>query len=936
MRAGLERAFRGHGGVILAEGSAGIGKTALLASAVQAAEATGFEVLAAQGRELEREFGFGVARQLFQGPLAEPGVETAPFAGAAGLVAPLVSPDAPPPSATEAMDSFQVMHGLYWLLANLSDRQPLLVAVDDAHWSDSASLRFLAFAAPRLADLPILLIAMARPTIANQPEPLAAIRAASTVTRIDLEPLSRDAVTGLASDWFGVDVDAGFAAACHRATGGNPFLLLELLAELRRDQIEPNPQSAERVDALGPHAVSTAVLADLAMLSPAASPLARAAAVLETCNVDQAAALAELDTEVARRSADELVGANVLTPAAMLEFRHAIVRNAVYEDIGPNSRAALHARAAKIIAQDERALERAASHLLRSTPGADPETVELLLRAGHSAISRGSPETACSYLIRALAEAADSSMRGEVLWTLGRAEMLAGSPDSRAHLGEALPLLREPSDRIEATRDLATAFVLQLVDEPVRAVDVLECAIEQMDENDVAGRATLGCDLVCFASIGGDRRPRVELEARRIRRLADGGWGEGTTIGRRVLIRAGLDAVMAGEPAGNALDLTETALADGRFLAEERVESAHFPAAVFTFLFSDRIDRAESILNFAIADAQERSSLVGFALASGYRSMTLLRRGALSEAEADARTGLEAAPTPVTIPFLVACLLNVMIEQGSWADADQVLDEHGMSGSPGTSWGSLHLREARGRLRTGQGRAAEGLQDLLEAGELTRGSGTINPAIIPWRSSAALAQHALGTDREAIRLAGEELSLARRFGAPRPVGVALRALGLVESGKQGLDHLHESVEVLAQSPSSLELAHSQIELGAALRRANRRVDARKLLEPALERVQGWGAGALAERALEELRATGARPRRAVLSGVDSLTASERRVAQMAAEGLSNPEIAQRLFVTRKTIEFHLGQCYRKLDISSRGELPGALAPQPGNLHPTPA
>jgi DNA-binding CsgD family transcriptional regulator len=239
-------------------------------------------------------------------------------------------------------------------------------------------------------------------------------------------------------------------------------------------------------------------------------------------------------------------------------------------------------------------------------------------------------------------------------------------------------------------------------------------------------------------------------------------------------------------------------------------------------------------------------------------------------------------------------------------------------------------------LRAAQGRAGEGLRDLLDAGELTSKSGTLNPALIPWRSSAALAQHALGEKREATRLAAEELSLARRFGVPRSLGIALRTLGLVEGGDRGLDRLRESVDVLAESPSLLEAARSQVELGAALRRANRRVDAREQLEPALERAEAWGAAALAEQARDELRATGARPRRAVLSGVDSLTASEKRVARMAAEGLSNPEIAQRLFVTRKTVEFHLGQCYRKLDISSRSQLPDALAPRSGDPQAAPA
>jgi DNA-binding CsgD family transcriptional regulator len=392
---------------------------------------------------------------------------------------------------------------------------------------------------------------------------------------------------------------------------------------------------------------------------------------------------------------------------------------------------------------------------------------------------------------------------------------------------------------------------------------------------------------------------------------------------------------MAGEPVGEALALTDEALRDGRFLAEERPESAHFPAAVFTLFFSDRIEEAERIFTYAVEDAQRRGSIVSFALHSGYRSMTLLRRGALSEAEADARAGLEAAATPVTTPYLVACLLDVLIEKGDLDEAEAVLERHGMSGDPGTSWGSLQLRESRGRLRTAQARPAEGLADLLDDGELALASDFSNPAIVPWRSSAALAHHALGNLEEAMELAGAELDLARRFGAARATGVALRVLGMVEGGESGIERLRESVRVLCDSPSKLDLAHTEVELGAALRRANHRVEAREQLRPVLELTEGWGAEALAEKAREELGATGARPRRAVLSGVDSLTASEKRVARMAADGLSNPEIAQRLFVTRKTIEFHLGQVYRKLDISSRGELPEALTPAARDRQPTP-
>jgi len=170
-----------------------------------------------------------------------------------------------------------------------------------------------------------------------------------------------------------------------------------------------------------------------------------------------------------------------------------------------------------------------------------------------------------------------------------------------------------------------------------------------------------------------------------------------------------------------------------------------------------------------------------------------------------------------------------------------------------------------------------------------------------------------------------ELELARRWGAPRPVGVALRAAGLIEGGDDGLELLRESVDVLAMSPAQLERAKSFTELGAALRRANHRASARTFLQEGLELAHRCGAIVLAERAHAELLATGARPRRLVRSGVDSLTPSERRVAQMATEGQTNREIAQALFVTSKTVEMHLSHVYRKLGIQARSQLPRAMA-----------
>jgi DNA-binding CsgD family transcriptional regulator len=223
------------------------------------------------------------------------------------------------------------------------------------------------------------------------------------------------------------------------------------------------------------------------------------------------------------------------------------------------------------------------------------------------------------------------------------------------------------------------------------------------------------------------------------------------------------------------------------------------------------------------------------------------------------------------------------------------------------------------------GDPAGGLEDVLDAGRRFEAVGGRNPAFVAWRSHAALALLELGERDEARRLAGEELELARTWGAPRTLGAALRVTGLIAGGAEGVALLQEAVEVLVDSPAKLEHAKARTELGAALRRGNRRAQAREHLRRAVELATICRATLLAARAETELLATGARPRRIALSGIESLTPSERRVAELAAEGPTNREIAQALFVTPKTVEVHLSRVYRKLGISSRSQLAAALA-----------
>lgn len=240
-------------------------------------------------------------------------------------------------------------------------------------------------------------------------------------------------------------------------------------------------------------------------------------------------------------------------------------------------------------------------------------------------------------------------------------------------------------------------------------------------------------------------------------------------------------------------------------------------------------------------------------------------------------------------------------------------------------WAS-RLLYSRGHARLAAGDAAGALRDFEQIRRRDELAG-IDAAAVPTRASAALARAQLGEHERARELACEELERARIWGTPSALTFALRTAGIVEGGEHGLELLRQAVAAAEGSPARLERARSLTEHGAALRRAGRRREAREPLREALELADRCGARRTAERAREELLATGARPRRIALSGADALTPSERRVCRLAADGLSNREIAQSLFVTIRTVEGHLTQAYSKLDITSREQLAPALQPQ---------
>jgi DNA-binding CsgD family transcriptional regulator len=268
----------------------------------------------------------------------------------------------------------------------------------------------------------------------------------------------------------------------------------------------------------------------------------------------------------------------------------------------------------------------------------------------------------------------------------------------------------------------------------------------------------------------------------------------------------------------------------------------------------------------------------------------------------------------------------VLIERDGLEDAEELLADLGDPPAT-TAVPFLGFQAARGRLRAAQGRLEEGLADLLACGEHAQRIGVIG-GDRNWRSHAALIDYALGNTDHARGLAAEDVALAHEFGRPRAIGIALHAHGMVSDGEQRLVSLSGSVEALQRSPARLELARAKADYGGALRRAGQRIRAREQLEQALDTAHHCGARRIVAATRAELIMLGAKPRRDAITGRDALTPSELRVARLAPQGLANSEIAQALFITRKTASVHLTRVYRKLGITHRRELAQALAETP--------
>jgi DNA-binding CsgD family transcriptional regulator/tetratricopeptide (TPR) repeat protein len=931
----LDAVSAGEGSVTVIAAPAGLGKTRLLAAAIDAARPVGVDPLVARASVLEGEFAFGVVRQLFEpGLLAGSDEDRGELlSGAARHAAAALDLD---PEADLARDALTTIHGLYWLAANLSARGPLLLAVDDLQWADEPSLVWLAYLARRLASLPIGVIATVRTDGAGAPEmpessseqgraAVDQILGGDSVARLSPEGLTLEAVGAMIARDLGTTPDGPFIETCRERTRGNPFLLSELLAEVASEEIPPTESGIPELNRVVPRRVGETLRRHLARLSAPARQLADAIAVLgDGEELPAVAEFAGLPQDEAAGAAAELIHAQVLDDASELRFRHPLLRTAVEGEIPAPERGSRHGRAARLLAERRAGDQRVAAHLLLSPGGdGDPWAVEKLRAAARSARAQGAPAQATALLERALAEPPPTADRGAVLSELAWTELSSMQPTAGDRLAAARELSGDPKERAELA--IGVGIALYYVGRHAEAVDLLIAAIDEASSSADLHEARLNLEAVL--SMAGRYDLRTEERVRgRISELAE--TLDGASPAERLV-----QAIAAGQnPGPSADDLAHSTGLEERALGALPLrDPAEGMGTVAMYLHAGRPGAARSLVDRLITRARDEGSPLRYAMAVGARGVVEFDVGDLAAAESDLVEAVDAIDELGAAPLArahSAFLVLVLAELGRPEDAERLLERYELAGELPERMLLNPTLFARGTLRAAQRRFDDAVSDFRELGRRQEAWGIKRPSP-PWRSACAVALVGAGDADSARALAAEELEIARVWDTPKAIAVATRAVALAGEGEGSVELLGESVTLLEDTPWRLDLARARVDLGAAQRREGMRRLGRESLARAMDEAHACGAVPLAERAAEELRASGARPRRRAVSGLDALTPSERRVAELAAVGRTNREIAQELFVTMATVETHLTRVYRKLDLAGRAELAGALAGDPG-------
>ena len=902
----VDAAAGGHGGAALIEGEAGIGKTRLLGLTRTRAAAGGACVLHATADEGETSVPLAAARVLLGRPARGVSRDGPARLGVLALEGALAEPSGPGSRADE------VVHALWWLIVELADERPLVLALDDAQWADDLTLRLLRMVARRAPELPLALIVAARPALPGGRHSMLA--AEHAFARIEPAALSVAGSAQLLEEILGRPGSEPVVARAHAATRGNPLYLSELLQEARVRGLDP--MSDVFVDGSPPPQLVRLVADRLARLTPAASALARAVAVLGSdADARRAGALAGLDGIDAIAAEQELRGERVLD-AVEHAFSHPLVAQAARKAIATVDAAELHARAAALLAEDGVDDQRVAEHLMHAPARGRATVAATLRRAGEAARRLGSTTTAARLLKRALAEPPAPAVVDTVNFELGRALLDAGADDGARVLARLAQHAPEVSVRGDAARHLARRFAQD--GRGSEAVAILRTVVETLDDAHRELRLELLVELAFIATYSDlgshDEAMRmIAVEAARV---------TGRTPGERLVMLAAhaLSGDTSSDPAGFARN--------GLALRLHREYPNGFAAGSLTLaaatvqVNADVLDDAELAMDVLRSDAEELAVPYLIAVALRQQALIAYQRGDLARCELEVRGALEAGgefANRLTTPWLVMALA----EQGRLEEAEHLLASVGMLGPLPPSVLLTAALGSRGCLRLAQGDAQRAVEDLAEARDRCAAffRQQIEP---PWRPRLAEALVLADRRPDAAAAAEAYAKLAAGWGTPRALGHAARMRSLVAPRDRAITLLEEACTHFAASHARLELARALTELGTRRRAAGERRAARSILRDAHDTAYACHATVLCERAQAELLLAGGRPRPPAGAGAGALTPAERRVAEIAAQGATNRDIARRLYLSPKTVEMHLHSTYRKLDLPGRAGLATAL------------
>ncbi|MCC5954139.1 MAG: AAA family ATPase [Acidimicrobiia bacterium] len=883
----------GPGSAIVARGAAGMGKSALLRSVLDASE--GAAVATAMGRT-RGELPFGVARGVATDLLGQldAGEASAVLAGAAGRAWEQLN------GGRAGADRAGVVYGLAWLVANVAE----LLMVDDVHAIDPLSRSVLEALVPWVHDSPLLVLVAER-TGASHPF-------AGTET-LDLGPLSPAEVAALVRRRTGQASDAQETELLWRATAGVPLRVVRSLdrpaGRLGAWGADPEgPLSADRRPGLQPRDTVARVRAATAVLSGPA-PLAQVAALAAVDDADVVTAVAE---------------AGLIDDAGTVRFGHPTEEEDVYDDLSDDERRRLHRRALQLLAGEPASV--LAGHLLALGPVTSTDDVVLVRSTAATCATSGDVMMA-AHLLAAIDDSLLAAAEAyDVLMARGRAQAAAGHTEAAITFERAAAIVEEdPARRLQASEELAACHF--------RAGAAPAAVALLREQVDLAPAALRPVAQVAWARVARFVLPERAALAQVVDELLVTGWpsaeedpasagflGE-LAFERAAVVRFGADH--AGELALRALD-------GDRLLEMETADGMGWWWAAYALHLAGRNNEAVQTLDAAVADAQARGSVVGYVQAMALRSGPAFHLGRLDDAAADAELAVAAGRREhrVFLPSTRGTLAQVHTWMGDLDAAAAVLAAQEAEGGVGSGADMLHLYGRSVHLLA-RGRPAEALACLEAAAEQQRVGRGDNPAMLPWRSAAAEALVALGEMERAVVLAAEELALAEQFGAPGPIGIARRAAALTAGADERIDLLRSAVDAHELGERRVEHVQALTDLGRALRAAGAVTDARPVLREAMGLADECRAGLLTAAARAELVAAGGRPRRTALRGVDALTPAERRVVGLAADGLTNREIAESLFLSRKAVEWHLTSSYRKLGVAGRQEASALLRPTSG-------